>query len=139
MNRIYRLCWNRASQQWVPASELAHSAAPAPLSRKRIVGHRAVMLSVLAASLLAAGAAYAGGGPIGGQITSGSGQIQQIGNTTVIHQNSQTLTLNWQSFDIGANQTVDFLQPGSSSIAVNRIFSSTPSEIYGHLNANGQV
>ncbi|RUL65924.1 filamentous hemagglutinin N-terminal domain-containing protein [Dyella dinghuensis] len=139
MNRIYRLCWNRASEQWVPASELADSAAPAPLSRKRIVGHRAVMLSVLAASLLAAGAAYAGGGPIGGQITSGSGQIQQVGNTTIIQQNSQTLTLNWQSFNIGANQTVDFQQPGSSSIAVNRIFSSTPSEIYGHLNANGQV
>jgi filamentous hemagglutinin family protein len=104
-----------------------------------MVGHRAVMLSVLAASLLAAGAAYAGGGPIGGQITSGAGQIQQLGNTTVIQQNSQTLTLNWQSFNIGANQTVDFVQPGSSSIAVNRIFSSTPSEIYGHLNANGQV
>ena len=139
MNHIYRLCWNRASEQWVPASELATRAAPVQVSRKRTVGRRALMLSVLTASLCAAGVAYAGNGPMGGQIMSGSGQIQQVGNTTTIRQDSSTLTLNWQSFNIASNQTVDFLQPGSSAIAVNRIFSSTPSEIYGHLNANGQV
>ena len=83
--------------------------------------------------------AYAGTGAVGGQITSGSGQIQQVGNTTTIRQDSPTLTLNWQSFNIAPNQSVDFLQPSSSAIAVNRIFSTTPSEIYGHLDANGQV
>jgi trimeric autotransporter adhesin len=139
MNRIYRLCWNRASKQWVAASELASSAAPANLSRKRTVGHHMMMLSVMAASLCAAGLSHAGNGPAGGQIVGGSGQIQQVGNTTTIVQNSPTLSLNWQSFNIGQNQTVDFQQPGSNAIAINRIFSSTPSEIYGHLNANGQV
>ncbi len=97
------------------------------------------MLSVFAASLCAAGIAYAGTGAVGGQITSGSGQIQQVGNTTTIRQDTPTLTLNWQSFNIAPNQSVDFLQPSSSAIAVNRIFSSTPSQIYGHLDANGQV
>ncbi|GGA01767.1 hypothetical protein GCM10011408_23890 [Dyella caseinilytica] len=58
---------------------------------------------------------------------------------TTIVQSSPTLNLNWQSFNIAPNQTVDFLQLGSSAIAINRIFSNTPSEIYGHLNANGQV
>lgn len=139
MNHIYRLCWNRTSEQWVPASELARGVVPARLSRKRVIGHRALMLSVLAASLGAAGIAYAGNGPMGGQIIAGSGQIQQVGTTTTISQTSPTLMLNWQSFNIAPNQTVDFLQPGSSAIAVNRIFSSTPSEIFGHLNANGQV
>ncbi|GLQ45809.1 hypothetical protein GCM10007862_08600 [Dyella lipolytica] len=139
MNHIYRLCWSRANGQWVPTSELANRSAPIVASRKRMIGHRALMLSVLAASLCAAGMAYAGNGPSGGQITSGSGQIQQVGNTTTIRQNSSTLTLNWQSFNIAPNQTVDFLQPSSNAIAVNRIFSSTPSEIYGHLDANGQV
>ncbi|GLQ99726.1 YDG domain-containing protein [Dyella mobilis] len=98
-----------------------------------------LVLSVLAASLCAAGAAYAGNGPVGGQIVGGSGQIRQVGNTTTIVQTSPTLSLNWQSFNIAPNQTVDFLQPGSSAIAINRVFSSTPSEIYGHLDANGQV
>ena len=119
-------------------SELASRVAT-PASRKRMVGHRGLMLSAFAASLCAAGVAYAGNGPVGGQIASGLGQIQQVGNTTTIRQDTPTLALNWQSFNITLNQTVDFLQPDSSAIAVNRIFSSTPSEIYGHLDANGQV
>ena len=139
MNHIYRLCWSRANQQWVPASELASRIAPVLTACKRMVGRHALLLSALAASLCAASLAHAGNGPLGGQITSGSGQIQQVGNTTTIRQDGPTLTLNWQSFNIAPNQTVDFLQPGSSAIAVNRIFSSTPSAIYGHLDANGQV
>lgn len=97
------------------------------------------MLTALAASLCAAGIAHAANGVVGGQVVAGSGQIQQNGTTTVIRQNSQTLALNWQSFDIAPNQTVDFIQPSSGAIAVNRIFSSTPSQIFGNLDANGQV
>jgi trimeric autotransporter adhesin len=98
-----------------------------------------MLLSALAASLCAAGLAQAGSGLAGGQIVSGAGQIQQVGNTTTIVQNSPMLSLNWQSFNIAPNQTVDFQQPNGNAIAINRIFSSTPSEIYGHLDANGQV
>ncbi|MGC1548286.1 MAG: YDG domain-containing protein, partial [Rhodanobacter sp.] len=140
MNHIYRLCWNRSLSQWVPASELAHTTRVGGGSRKRgVVGQRVMAFTLLAMSLSMAGLAHAGTAPTGGQIVSGSGQIQQVGNTTTIRQDSPTLTLNWQSFNIASNQTVDFLQPGSGAIAVNRILSSTPSEIYGHLNANGQV
>jgi filamentous hemagglutinin family protein len=32
---------------------------------------------------------------------------------------------------------VDFLQPSAASIAVNRIFDTNGSQIFGHLNANG--
>ncbi|WP_284343841.1 YDG domain-containing protein [Dyella mobilis] len=140
MNHIYRLCWNRSLSQWVPASELANATRVGGGSRKRgVVGQRALALSLLAVSLGMSGLVHAGNGPTGGQIVSGAGQIQQVGNVTTIRQDSSTLSLNWQSFDIGADQTVNFLQPGSNAIAVNRIFSSTPSDIYGHLNANGQV
>jgi trimeric autotransporter adhesin len=127
MNPVDRLDWNRISGQTVA------------LARKRRVGRRILMLSALAASLCAAGMAHAGNGLAGGQIVSGAGQIQQVGTTTTIVQNSPTLSLNWQSFNIAPNQTVNFEQPGSSAIAINRIFSNTPSEIYGHLDANGQV
>jgi filamentous hemagglutinin family protein len=138
MNHIYRLCWNRSLSQWVPASELAQSKRGG-MSRGNVVGHRVMMLSLLSASLGMTGLAHAGNAPTGGQIVSGSGQIQQSGNTTTIQQNSKVLSLNWQSFDVGADQTVNFLQPGASSIAVNRILGNTASEIFGHLNANGQV
>ncbi|AIF46698.1 hypothetical protein HY57_05185 [Dyella japonica A8] len=96
-------------------------------------------LSVLASALAMTGMARAASGPTGGQIIAGSGSIQQSGSTTTIQQNSPTLQLNWQSFNIGADQTVNFAQPGRSAIAVNRILGNTPSDIFGHLNANGQV
>ena len=93
---------------------------------------------LLATSLGMPGLALAAG-PSGGQITSGVGSIRQSGATTTIQQTSPTLQLNWQSFNIGSGQTVDFVQPGASAIAVNRILGSTPSQIFGRLNANGQV
>src|SRR5258708_10424066 len=40
---------------------------------------------------------------------------------------------------MGAGGAVTFKQPGSSSIALNRIFQASPSKIFGSLNANGQV
>ncbi len=138
MNHIYRLCWNRSLRAWVPASELAKSKG-AGTSCSRPAARLPLMLSLLSLSLGMSGLAWAGNTPTGGQIVGGSGQITQSGNVTTIQQNSPTLSVNWQSFDIGASQTVDFLQPGRSSIAVNRILGNSASEIYGHLNANGQV
>jgi filamentous hemagglutinin family protein len=98
-----------------------------------------VAVILVGAPFLWVGLAYAGGGPSGGQVVSGVGSIQQSGATTTIRQGSPTLQLNWQSFNVGAGQTVDFVQPGSNSLAVNRILGSTPSAILGKLNANGQV
>jgi len=136
MNHVYRLCWNRSRAQWVPACEFARKLAPGS-SRRRVIGHRAVMLSVLSMALGMTGLAHAG--TTGGQVTAGVGRISQSGNTTTIQQSSQNLSLSWQSFNIAPNETVDFLQPGASSIAVNRILGGNGSTILGHLNANGQV
>lgn len=46
---------------------------------------------------------------------------------------------NWQSFSIGANQYVQFIQPDSSSVVLNRVIGSSPTSILGSLTANGQV
>ena len=78
-------------------------------------------------------------GPTGGQITAGSGTISQSGNTTTVTQNSANLDLSWLNFNIAANQTVNFVQPGAGSIAINRILGNSASTIFGHLDANGQV
>ncbi|RQW81863.1 MAG: filamentous hemagglutinin N-terminal domain-containing protein, partial [Methylococcus sp.] len=45
----------------------------------------------------------------------------------------------WEKFNIGVGNTVEFKQPGASSVALNRIFQSDPSAIMGKLQANGQV
>ena len=77
--------------------------------------------------------------PQGGVVTSGSASINQNGATTTINQNTQKTTINWQSFSIGSSETVNFVQPSSSSIALNRVVGNERSVISGALNANGQV
>ena len=61
------------------------------------------------------------------------------GNSMVINQFADKATLNWQSFNISADGSVEFKQPTSSSVALNRIFDLNPSQINGKLTANGQV
>ena len=43
------------------------------------------------------------------------------------------------SFNIGRNNAVQFVQPNSRSVALNRVLGADPSVILGRLNANGQV
>lgn len=90
-------------------------------------------------SLLVLASAFTFAGPEGGEVTSGEGSINQEGNTTTIEQMTDRLTLDWDSFDIHSDETVNFIQPDESSIAFNRINSLNGSEIHGHLNANGSV
>jgi filamentous hemagglutinin family protein len=47
--------------------------------------------------------------------------------------------INWQSFGIAAGQTVQFVQPSRSAVALNRVTGAEPSAILGRLSANGQV
>ncbi|MDB6011469.1 MAG: filamentous hemagglutinin family outer membrane protein, partial [Gammaproteobacteria bacterium] len=89
------------------------------------------VLSLAAAPVLAA--------PTGGQVTTGNGQITQNGNQTTISQQSQNLAINWQTFNIAANQGVTFVQPGASAIVLNQVLGQSPSQISGSLKANGQV
>ena len=79
------------------------------------------------------------GGPLGGQVVTGKGRIEKNGLTTTITQDSPTLSLAWQSFNIAKQEAVNFVQPSSASIAVNRIYDTNGSQILGQINANGQV
>ena len=78
-------------------------------------------------------------GPSGGQVTAGNGTIAQNGNGTLIDQQSQNLAIDWTSFSIGSGDSVRFVQPDSSAIALNRVVGQDPSTILGSLQANGQI
>ncbi|MDL2198533.1 MBG domain-containing protein [Halopseudomonas aestusnigri] len=93
----------------------------------------AIAISLVTAHLQAADL------PTGGNIVGGSGSISQDGNSLNVQQNSDRLITNWDSFDIGAGHTVNFYQPGSNSVALNRVIGEDASAIYGNLNANGKV
>ena len=59
----------------------------------------------------------------------GTGSISQTDLTTTINQTSQNLAIDWQSFDVNANEQVDFVQPNTSFVALNRILGNNGSLI----------
>ncbi|MEJ0027112.1 MAG: filamentous hemagglutinin N-terminal domain-containing protein [Rhizomicrobium sp.] len=99
---------------------------------------RTLLLGTSCLSVFAVDAARAQ--PTGGSVALGSATISNQGaNSTIIDQKTGKLVINWDSFNIAAGGTVQFKQPGSSSIALNRILGADPTAIYGNLLANGQV
>ncbi|MDZ4260880.1 MAG: filamentous hemagglutinin N-terminal domain-containing protein, partial [Pseudomonadota bacterium] len=73
-----------------------------------------------------------------GWITSGQASLSSSGSTLYVNQQSDKAILNWQSFNIGADSKVQFNQPATTSVVLNRIYQADPSKISGSLNANGQ-
>src|SRR5215469_16209766 len=74
-----------------------------------------------------------------GGVTSGQATVVQSGNTTNVNQSTQAASINWQSFSIGSNAAVNFNQPNSSSVTLNRVIGTENTVIEGVLNANGYV
>ena len=72
-------------------------------------------------------------------VDSGSANLSSDGTNMQINQHSDKVTLNWQSFNVGKDNAVQFVQPNASSVALNRIYDSNPSQILGHITANGQI
>jgi filamentous hemagglutinin family protein len=77
--------------------------------------------------------------PTGGVVVDGKGAISQAGLNTRVDQRSDRLSLNWDTFNVGRNERVQFVQPGADAIALNRILDSSGSQILGRIDANGQV
>ena len=78
--------------------------------------------------------------PVGGEITSGSGQIETLSpNTTLVTQDTNTLSINWQSLNLSADESLRFEQPTSQSTALNFILDQQPSNILGKIDANGRI
>ena len=77
--------------------------------------------------------------PTGGDIVSGSGNITASENAMNITQASPKLVTHWQDFSIGKENTVNFIQPSQSSVALNKVLGNNVSVIQGALNANGRV
>ncbi len=79
-------------------------------------------------------------GPEGGVVTAGSGTVARPdARTTNIQQHSQNLILNWDSYNVQANEAVNYRQPNANAQALNRILDHNPSQIFGQINANGKV
>ncbi|MCA9299004.1 MAG: filamentous hemagglutinin N-terminal domain-containing protein, partial [Phycisphaerales bacterium] len=80
----------------------------------------------------------AGAGPEGATVASGAAEFQTVGPLTSITVSDNAI-INYSQFNIGLNETVQFIQPDASSRVLNRITGAGPSQIDGALLANGQV
>ena len=90
------------------------------------------------AFFLWSGSGFAGGVvPTGGQFAAGAGTIKATGNGLAITQSSTRGIINWQSFSIGAGQTVQFYNAGGATL--NRVTGGTQSVLAGALLATGSV
>ena len=96
-------------------------------------------------SLMATLAAFAPGAfagsvlPTQGSVASGAASINQSGAALTVTQTTPRAIVNWNSFSIGAGDSVTFVQPNAAAATLNRVTGATPSSIAGQLNANGQV
>src|SRR5574337_424694 len=97
-------------------------------------------LQRLAVILILGFSCYTWANPQGGQVAGGSATIDTNGNTTTINQTTDKAIINWQTFNVNAGETTQFVQPSSASIALNRVNASYgASKILGNLFANGNV
>ncbi|WP_075182651.1 filamentous hemagglutinin N-terminal domain-containing protein [Pantoea sp. 1.19] len=90
----------------------------------------------LAVSLSVAGQVLAVGN---GNIVSGSGNITQNANNTVIQQHSDKMIIQWDNMNVAKNESLNFKQNSVNSAVLNKIGSLDPTLIQGALNANGKV
>jgi filamentous hemagglutinin family protein len=81
--------------------------------------------------------------PQGGVAVHGTANIVQNGNTlnvtTTNGAGGNTSAIHWQSFNIGAGNTTNIIQPNAVSTSLNRVVTNVPTQIHGALNSNGKV
>lgn len=78
--------------------------------------------------------------PTQGTVNAGGAAISTpTANAMEIHQSTNKAIINWQSFAIDSNQSVQFFVPTSDAMTLNRVTGGNPSEILGSLNSNGQL
>ncbi|MDR2456424.1 MAG: filamentous hemagglutinin, partial [Deltaproteobacteria bacterium] len=86
---------------------------------------RKTILIALAASLfsliLAFGPSKAMAGPKGGEVKAGQAAISQAGQETNINQGSDRAVIDWNSFDIGKQETVNHQMPRPESAGLHRV------------------
>lgn len=148
MNHIFRTVWNHALGAMVAVSE-AGAVRGGSVSRAPGRGlavapfFRLNTLSVLVAIALVASISIAYSAPVGGVAVVGQMRTSTQGKlTTITTQNGTGLNyaaINWQSFSIPQGTSTYFLQPSSSSTVINRVVTSTPSQLFGTLGSNGHL
>ncbi|MBM3252770.1 MAG: filamentous hemagglutinin N-terminal domain-containing protein, partial [Candidatus Omnitrophica bacterium] len=96
------------------------------------------LLAVIVVNLIFSLTAY--GLPEGENIVVGSATIDRSNPDTLnINTPSDKLIVDYNSFSIARQETVNFNQPSANAVALNRVVGQDPSSIMGTLTANGNI
>ena len=79
--------------------------------------------------------------PLGSQVVGGSATVQGQGTANVtVNQTTDKAIINWNTFNIGANEKTSIVMPNASSVQLDRVTGGLgPSQIFGSLWSNGHV
>jgi filamentous hemagglutinin family protein len=84
--------------------------------------------------------AAAGPLPSGQNVVQGAATITApTSNYLLVNVSTSKAVINWNSFSIDSGNAVQFIQPGITSVVLNRVTGGSSSVIAGNLLANGQV
>ncbi|MEO1252269.1 MAG: filamentous hemagglutinin N-terminal domain-containing protein [Pseudomonadota bacterium] len=111
------------------------------MSKRSAKTKRARRGALLAGAATLIGAVPAAAAPTGGNVVAGDAEIQSLEGDPVIGvtQNSQNAIVEWQTFNLGADEDFFFDQPNAEAAILNRVLGSGGSVIDGDLTANGNV
>ncbi|MGZ5733666.1 MAG: two-partner secretion domain-containing protein, partial [Caldimonas sp.] len=159
-SHLHRLVFSRSRGCCVAVAETATTSGKSASGERRSRVARVAVAALLASASLALHAQGLPGGapltgvaprpvaapagvapvlPTGATVVKGQGSVSVAGSDMTVEQSSQRLVTDWQSFSIGAGNSVRFVQPSSSAVALNRVTGNDPSSIFGSLIANGHV
>ncbi len=120
-----------------PPGLTLHPAARGRAGLLRTTALQAAFVLVFASPAIAQPAPTAR--PAGGIVVGGTASIGQTAAQTTVAQSTQRAAIDWRSFDVGSAHAVQFQQPNSTAVILNRVTGPDPSQIAGRISANGQV
>ena len=132
MNHIFNVKFNQKTGKYQAVGEHVSLNGKGSRGAKALI---AAMVGTLSLYTMAAGP---GALPTGGTVVNGAAAITSTAGNMLIKQSSTNATINWTRYNVGAEQTVTYQTPSSSSITMNRI-SGGSNVIEGAVTSNGSL
>jgi trimeric autotransporter adhesin len=145
LNHIFKVKWSTALNAFVVVAEIIAGACKSqasnnPLSQQH-PKHTCPLFkytAMVSAIVIALYPTRLAANPGGFHSIYGNTEISVSGNVTTLKQTSDKAIVNWDSFNIDANERVSILQP-QGGVALYRVIGQDASSILGALTATGSL
>ena len=150
LNHVYRTVWNQSLGAMVAVAEISAGRGRSP-GTGASGGTHIMPTPAWGLTAIALGVAVACGATPGFALANPTGGVALVGQATMTSSGNNLLvttqngagathsTIDWQSFSIPKGNSTYFLQPNAGSTSINRVVTSTPSQLFGTLGSNGNL